>query len=83
MEPKKGNNEKAFLVKMLAITLTVIFALVGTLWAITWNSTEKKADKACQDIVDIKLFIAKQQEINLKIEKIEKKVDEIYTEVKK
>jgi len=35
MEPKKGNNEKAFLVKMLAITLTVIFALMGTLWAIT------------------------------------------------
>ena len=80
MEPKKGNNEKAFLVKMLAITLTVIFALMGTLWAITWDSTNKKADKAYTDIVELKKFVAQQQIIN---KNIQSRLDEILLEVKK
>ena len=75
-----NNGTKALMQKILIWALGIIIGLVGSLWAITWNSTDNKVDKACNDIVTIKEFIAKQDNIN---QTLEKRLDEILQEVKK
>jgi hypothetical protein len=81
-----NNDGKATAWRIVDIIIILVVALVGSLWAITWKSTDTKAcdaisktDKLQAEIQLTKEFIAEQKLRNLNIEK---KLDEILAEIK-
>lgn len=81
------NGEKRLLYRYLTATVSALLVLVGTVWAITWSSTEKKTteNKVCIEAVR-KVNARQDLQINTlenDYEHIIKKLDEIYKEVKK
>lgn len=74
--PESTNNSKAFMQKIIITALTLIIGLVAAVWAITWDASEGRMDKAdlvtnknTEAINEIKIFIAQQVLINKNQEK--------------
>jgi len=70
------NGQKQFLWKLLAIAMTIILTLVGTIWAITWGTNQKvdiRQENAIAEnlkqIHETKAFIAEQRKTNEMLEK--------------
>jgi hypothetical protein len=82
-----NNDGKSTTWRIVDIAMILVLALLGSLWAVTWKGTEKKAveaaqlaSEACKDVQLTKEFIAAQKEIN---KNINEKLDDILTEVRK
>ena len=75
-----NNNNKVFLQKIIIIALGIILGLIATVWGITWKATDKKAERANEDIRKIEVLLAEQKK---DYKYLKEKIDQIYEEVKK
>jgi hypothetical protein len=75
-----NNDGKSTTWRIIDVALILVLGLIGTVWAITWRATDKKAEKACVEVQLTREFIAAQKEIN---KNMNEKLEEILREVRK
>jgi hypothetical protein len=75
-----NDDTKKIVIKLLVIALSIIIALVGTVWAITWNATDKIAREAAIKNNEQDKCIAT---LEANYANIQRQLDLIYKEVKK
>lgn len=63
------NGQKQFLWKILALTMTIIIALISTIWGITWGSNRRTDAKQEERINTLESYIEAQKEHNRMVEK--------------